>query len=55
MKTVFRVFEEEQHFRQSSDQLKLSFDQLEINPVKLSSFTLLFQMSISPFPKEISN
>lgn len=55
MKTVFRVYEDEQQFRQSSDQLKITFDSLEINPIKLESFSLIFQFIISPFPKEISN
>lgn len=54
MKLVFKVFEGEQHFKQSSDQLKISFDSLEINPLKLQSFTLIYQMMVSPFPKEIS-
>ncbi|CAD8086496.1 unnamed protein product [Paramecium sonneborni] len=55
MDLQFQVMLDPKDFRQSTDQVKVSFDELEIQPLKLHSFSILFQIIISPFPKEIKD
>lgn len=35
--------------------MKVSFDELEIQPLKVRSFAIIFSLVISPFPKEIKD
>ncbi|CAK81396.1 unnamed protein product (macronuclear) [Paramecium tetraurelia] len=55
MDLQFQVMLEAKEFKQSTDQVKVSFDELEIQPLKVHSFSILFQIIISPFPKEIKD
>ncbi|CAD8068820.1 unnamed protein product [Paramecium primaurelia] len=55
MDLQFQVMLDAKEFKQSTDQVKISFDELEIQPLKVHSFSILFQIIISPFPKEIKD
>ncbi|CAD8071067.1 unnamed protein product [Paramecium primaurelia] len=55
MDLQFQVMFDAKEFKQSTDQEKVSFDELEIQPLKVHSFSILFQIVISPFPKEIKD
>ena len=55
MKLIFPILNEQCSFKQSSDQIKVSFEKLDINSSKIQSFTIAFQFMLDSNPKLIKD